>query len=80
VHTGSVVRHGRGWRGLYREDGRNRATGVTRTKGEARAELNAELARIRLGAAYRPPITLTELADRFLAQHPASDQTIEVRA
>jgi hypothetical protein len=29
-----------------------------------------------LGDRYRPPITLQQLADRFLAQPPASEQTI----
>jgi integrase len=38
--------------------------------------LNRELDRLALGDRYREPITLQELADRFLAQHPASAQTI----
>jgi integrase len=38
--------------------------------------LNRELDRVALGDRYRPPITLEELAERFLAQHPASEQTI----
>lgn len=66
MQTGSVGRHGDGWRGRWRENGRLRSTAIVRTKGEARAALNLELDRLRLGAAYRAPITLHQLADRFL--------------
>lgn len=76
MQTGSVTRHGRGWRGHWREDGRRHSTATYAKKGEARAALNAELDRIALGDRYRAPITLEELCDRFLAQHPASEQTI----
>ena len=76
MQTGSVSRHGKGWRGYYREDGRSRWTGTYPRKGEARAALNRELDRIRQGDGYMPPITLAELADRFLAQYVAAPQTI----
>jgi integrase len=81
VQTGSVTRHGRGWRGHWREqvDGtwRRRSTETFTKKGQARAELNAQLDRIALGDAYREPITLQQLADRFIAQYVAAPQTIE---
>jgi integrase len=76
MQTGSVVRHGRGWRGYYREGGKRHATETCKTKGEARARLNDELDRIRQGAAYRAPITLRELADRFLEQYIAAPRTV----
>jgi integrase len=76
MQTGSVKRHGRGWRGYWREDGRSRATKTTRTKGEARRRLNTELDRLELGDRYRPPITLRELTDRWLAQYTAAPGTI----
>jgi hypothetical protein len=76
MQTGTVTRHGRGWRGYWREDGKRRATGVYQRKGEAREALNQEFNRIRLGDRYMPPITLRELSDRFLAQHVAAPQTI----
>ena len=61
MQTGSVQRHGRGWRGYYREDGKSRATKTFARKGEARAALNRELERIGLGDAYIAPITVQEL-------------------
>lgn len=76
MQTGSVARSGRGWRGYYREGGRGRWTATYAKKGEARQALNRELDRIRLGDAYMAPITLRELADRFLSQHVAQPQTI----
>jgi hypothetical protein len=71
IQTGTVTRHGRGWRGLWREDGKRCVTARYKTKGEAREALNRELDRIRLGTAYRAPITLRELTERFLAQYQA---------
>lgn len=77
MQTGTVTRHGRGWRGYWREGGKRRATATYARKGEARAALNQEFDRIRLGTAYRAPITLEELATRFLSQHVAAPQTIQ---
>jgi integrase len=77
MQTGSVTRHGRGWRGTYREDGRKRVTATFARKGEARMALNRELDRLALGAAYMPPITLAELCDRFIAQYGAAPQTVK---
>jgi len=77
MQTGSVTRHGRGWRGHWREDGRRHSTATYARKGEARAALNDELDRIALGDRYRAPITFDELCDRFLAQYVAAPQTIE---
>jgi len=76
MQTGSVLRSGRGWRGYWREDGRRRATATYARKGEARAALNAEFDRLRMGAAYRAPITLQGLADRFLDQYLAAPRTV----
>lgn len=75
MQTGTVTRHGRGWRGYWREDGKRRATKTFERKGEARVALNAEFDRIRLGVAYRAPITLEELAQRFLDQYSPSPRT-----
>jgi integrase len=75
VQTGSVGRHGGGWRGRWRENGRQRTTRTVRTKGEARALLNAELRRLERGDFHRAPITLDELATRFLDQYVAAPQT-----
>ena len=73
---GSVQRHGNGWRGYWREDGKRRATRTVRTKGEARRLLTAEIRRLELGDAYQAPITFNSLADRFLEQYVAADQTV----
>ena len=80
MQTGSVSRHGRGWRGYWREKEngtwKRRATRETYArKGEARAALNAELDRLAKGAAYVAPITLQELADRWHDQYVAAPQT-----
>ena len=76
MQTGSVLRNGRGWRGYYREDGRGRWTKTYQRKGDARAALQAELERLRLGGDYIPPITLAELADRWLAQYDRAPRTM----
>ena len=62
MQAGSVVRHGRGWRGYWRESGRRRATATFAKKGDARSALNRELDRMELGDAHREPITLQELS------------------
>jgi integrase len=77
MQTGSVLRSGRGWRGHWRENGKSRATATYARKGAARAALNRELDRIALGDAYMAPITLRELADRFLAQYDRAPKTIK---
>src|SRR6185312_11831902 len=77
MQTGSVGRHGDGWRGRWREDGRQRTTRTVRTKGEARALLNAELRRLELGDRFRAPITFAELAGRFIDQYVAAPQTVK---
>jgi hypothetical protein len=82
MQTGSVLRSGRGWRGYWRERGsggkwKRHATEMYQRKGEARAALNRELDRIALGDRYIPPITLQELADRFLDQYVAAPQTVK---
>ena len=77
MQTGSVTRHGRGWRGYWREGGKRHATKTFQRKGEARDALNRELERVRLGDSYLPPITLAELAERFIAQYGAAPQTVK---
>ena len=76
MQAGSVERNGRGWRGRYLEDGRLRGTRTVRTKGEARALLNAELHRIEQGEHWIAPITFRELADRWLAQYDRAPKTV----
>jgi len=83
MQTGSVLRSGRGWRGYWRERGpdgkwKRRATKIHERKGDARAALNRELDRLRLGAAYRAPITFDELCERFLGQHDGKESTRSV--
>ncbi len=77
MQTGSVTRHGRGWRGRWYEGGRYRATSTVRTKGEARRMLHQELDRLEQGDRYVPRITLRELADRFLSQYTAAPGTVK---
>ena len=77
MQTGSVGRHGDGWRGRWREGGKHRSTDIVRTKGEARRLLNAELLRLEMGDRYRAPITLAELADRFMAQYDRAPKTVK---
>jgi integrase len=77
MQTGTVTRHGRGWRGYWREEGKRRATATYERKGEAREALNHEFDRIKLGTACKVPITLRELADRWLAQYGAAPQTVQ---
>src|SRR4051794_33215024 len=77
MQTGSVLRCGRGWRGYWRENGKRRGTATFARKGEARAALNRELDRIALGDAYMAPITLRELADRWLAQYDRAPKTVK---
>jgi integrase len=77
MQRGWVEKHGNGWRGRWREDGKLRSTRHTRLKGEATALLEVELDRIRLGEAWISPITFDELCDRFLAQYnPGTPRTI----
>jgi integrase len=47
-----------------------------RTKREAAAALEVELTRVRLGGLYREELRLSELVERFLAQHEADEATI----
>jgi integrase len=73
----SASRHGRGWRGYWRETGKRRATGVYRLKSDAIAAAQVELDRIALGDRYRAPITFNALADRWLDQYVAAEVTIK---
>jgi integrase len=77
MQTGSVLRSGRGWRGYWREGGQRHATSTYARKGEARAALNRELERIALGDAFLAPITVRELAERFIDQYAAAPQTVK---
>lgn len=82
MQRGTIQAHGRGYRGTWREDGRRRVTPICRTQGEAKRLLKAELDRLEAGAAYRAPITLRELFERFQAQHdaaPATHHTLAAR-
>jgi integrase len=77
MQRGTITKHGRGWRGSWREDGRRRTTPVCRTSGEAKRLLKVELDRLELGAGYRAPITVRELGDRFLAAHQGQQSTVD---
>jgi hypothetical protein len=81
MQTPSASRHGKGWRGYWREAGKMRTTAVYPKKSDAQAAVQVELDRLRLGAAYRAPITLQELSDRWLAVYDsvsASDGDLSV--
>jgi integrase len=75
VQTGWVERHGRGWRGGWREHGTKHYTAHVPRKGDARALLNEQLRRLEQGGRYQPDLTFTELVDRFAAQHDAAPKT-----
>lgn len=77
MQTGWVERHGRGWRGGWRENGTKHYTRHVAKKGDARELLNDQLRRLEQGSRYDPHLTLTELAERFTAQHDASPKTRE---
>src|SRR3954468_931176 len=77
MQAGWVERHGRGWRGGWRENGQKQYTASVPKKGDARALLNDQLRRLEQGPRYRPQLTLAELAERFTAQHSALPRTRE---
>jgi integrase len=70
ARTGEIKRTAGGWAIRYR-DGRGvrRQRGGFRTKAEAKEVLDDELRKARLGAVYRPEVTLRELVDVFLEQY-----------
>lgn len=76
ARTGEIKRTEGGWAIRYRDArGVRRQRGGFRTKGEAKAVLDDELRKARLGPLYRPEITLKELVAAFLDQYqgaPAS--------
>jgi hypothetical protein len=67
ARTGEIKRTDTGWAIRYR-DGRGvrRQRGGFRTKAEAKQVLDDELRKARLGAVYRPEVTLRELVEVFL--------------
>ncbi|MGH3429400.1 MAG: tyrosine-type recombinase/integrase, partial [Mycobacteriales bacterium] len=81
MQLGWVERHGRGWRGVWRDgghrDGRRHYTPIVARKGDARCLLEDQLRLARLGIHVDPSLTLADLAARFHTQHPASPRTIE---
>lgn len=81
MQLGWVERHGRGWRGAWRDGGhrtsRRRYTPVVERKGEARHLLEEELRLARRGIHIDHGLTLADLAARFHAQHSAAPRTIE---
>ncbi len=56
----------------YDHTGRRRQQGGFRTKAEAATVLEERLRQVRLGALYRPDLTLDELVARFLEQYDAA--------
>src|SRR3954470_22173396 len=79
--TGEIKRPTGGWAIRYR-DGRGvrRQRGGFRTKAEAKAVLDDELRKARLGPVYPPDVTLRELVDVFLEQYqgaPASKDRLD---
>jgi integrase len=79
MQRGTINKHGRGWRGSWREDGKRRTTKVCRTRGEAGRLLDAELRRLELGDTYVAPVTplrLSALVADYLDRHQAQPATI----
>ena len=78
VQRGQTVKLADSWAYRYRDAaGQRRQVGGFRTKSEARAVLDEQLRRMRLGGLYREDVTLAELVDRYLAQHQADPATIK---
>jgi integrase len=61
---------------FYDAAGQRRQRNGFRTRGEARAAVNEELRRVRLGPLHRPKVTLDELADAYVAQYDAAPSTV----
>ncbi len=61
---------------FYDAAGQRRQRNGFHTRGEARAALNEELRRVRLGPLHRPQVTLKELAEAYLAQYDAAPSTV----
>jgi integrase len=81
MQLGWVERHGRGWRGVWREGGhrtsRRHYTPVVERKGEARRLLEEQLRLARRGIRVDKNLTLADLVARFHAQHSAAPRTTE---
>lgn len=81
MQLGWVERHGRGWRGAWREgghrDGRRHYTPIVRRKSDARRLLEDQLRLTRRGIHVDPDLTLADLSARFHAQHAVSRRTSE---
>jgi integrase len=81
MRTGEIKRTSGGWAIRYRDArGVRRQRGGFRTKVEAKAVLDDELRKARLGPLYRPEATLIDLAETFLAQYsgaPASKEWLQ---
>jgi integrase len=75
MQTPKAYKHGRGWRGRWREGGKYHWTAVVRTRGEALTLVKKELDRIEQGDAYVAVVTFGELCDRFLAAYQGADAT-----
>lgn len=68
--TGEIKRTSGGWAVRYRDvRGVRRQRGGFRTKAEAKAVLDDELRKARLGPLYRPDVTLHEVVAVFLEQY-----------
>ena len=78
ARTGEIKRTAAGWAIRWRDArGVRRQRGGFRTKTEAKAVLDDEMRKARLGPLYRPEVTLQELVDAFLDQYqgaPASKE------
>jgi integrase len=78
VQRGQVLKLADSWAYRFRDAcGQRRQVGGFRTKSEARAVLDDQLRRMRLGGLYRDTITLDSLVDRYLDTHQADPATIK---
>lgn len=79
--TGEIKRTSGGWAVRYRDvRGVRRQRGGFRTKAEAKAVLDDELRKARLGPLYRPDVTLHELVAVFLEQYEGAPASKDWRA
>jgi hypothetical protein len=79
ARTGQIFRAPAGswairWRDVI---GRRHQRNGFRTKAEAKAVLDEELRRARLGVVHRPDRTLRELVDAFLEQYDAAPSSVD---
>src|SRR5690242_2445989 len=75
MQRGSVEKHGRGWRGRWREGGRVRHTRTVERKGDAQRLLAREIRRMESGGLWVEPVKLADMFERFMARYTRQENT-----